>query len=270
MSILNEQLMLYLIIELKIMLPFFRKIRWRLAANNQFFKYSRYAIGEIVLVVIGILIALQINNWNENKKLRSTEQQYLLSLKEEFNFNKAELKRIMERNGKNADNAMKIIDNMGPEDPDITEEELVVLMAGSLLSDIQFEPNQGVLDEIISSGKLGMFSNHELKFTLSSWNGLLQKTKLNEEELQRLRYLTVDIVRNEANLRKTIYGPILEGYEIKQSKFKKGNLHLLQSLSFEGHMTGMVAMSLGLNNYDYLKFSRKIDRILLLIDDELK
>ena|SRR5210317_2206666 len=50
------------------MLPFFRKIRWRLAANNQFFKYSRYAIGEIALVVIGILIALQINNWNEQQK----------------------------------------------------------------------------------------------------------------------------------------------------------------------------------------------------------
>lgn len=49
------------------MLPFFRKIRWRLARDNQFFKYSRYAIGEIVLVVIGILIALQINNWNEDK-----------------------------------------------------------------------------------------------------------------------------------------------------------------------------------------------------------
>ncbi len=50
------------------MLPFFRKIRWRLAQDNQFWKYSRYAIGEIVLVVIGILIALQINNWNEEKK----------------------------------------------------------------------------------------------------------------------------------------------------------------------------------------------------------
>ena len=50
------------------MLPFFRKIRWRLAQDNQFFKYSRYAIGEIVLVVIGILIALYINNWNEEKK----------------------------------------------------------------------------------------------------------------------------------------------------------------------------------------------------------
>jgi len=52
------------------MIPFFRKIRYRLAKNNQFFKYSRYAIGEIVLVVIGILIALQINNWNEKNKAK--------------------------------------------------------------------------------------------------------------------------------------------------------------------------------------------------------
>ncbi|MCA0932429.1 hypothetical protein LCM02_08200 [Lutimonas saemankumensis] len=50
------------------MLPFFRKIRWRLTPDNQFFKYGRYAIGEIALVVIGILIPLQINNWNEERK----------------------------------------------------------------------------------------------------------------------------------------------------------------------------------------------------------
>ncbi len=50
------------------MINFFRKIRHKLADNNQFFKYSKYAIGEIVLVVIGILIALSINNWNEQKK----------------------------------------------------------------------------------------------------------------------------------------------------------------------------------------------------------
>ena len=50
------------------MIPFFRKLRKRFADNNQFIKYSRYAVGEIVLVVIGILIALSINNWNEEKK----------------------------------------------------------------------------------------------------------------------------------------------------------------------------------------------------------
>ncbi|WP_445386460.1 DUF6090 family protein [Robiginitalea sp. IMCC44478] len=50
------------------MLRFFRQIRQRLLTDNKFSKYLLYAIGEILLVVIGILIALQVNNWNENKK----------------------------------------------------------------------------------------------------------------------------------------------------------------------------------------------------------
>ena len=50
------------------MLHFFRQIRRKLIQDNQFYKYLKYAIGEIVLVVLGILIALYINNWNENRK----------------------------------------------------------------------------------------------------------------------------------------------------------------------------------------------------------
>jgi len=50
------------------MIKFFRKIRRQLLTENRFSKYLLYAIGEIVLVVIGILIALQINIWNENRK----------------------------------------------------------------------------------------------------------------------------------------------------------------------------------------------------------
>jgi hypothetical protein len=52
------------------MIKFFRKIRQKLLSENKFSKYLIYAIGEIVLVVIGILIALQINNWNEKRKSR--------------------------------------------------------------------------------------------------------------------------------------------------------------------------------------------------------
>jgi hypothetical protein len=59
------------------MIPFFRKIRKKMADDNKPMKYMRYAIGEIVLVVIGILIALQINNWNENRK-RQNEELFLL------------------------------------------------------------------------------------------------------------------------------------------------------------------------------------------------
>ena len=50
------------------MIKFFRKIRQNLLSENKFSRYLLYAIGEIVLVVIGILLALQINNWNENRK----------------------------------------------------------------------------------------------------------------------------------------------------------------------------------------------------------
>lgn len=59
------------------MIPFFRKIREQYANDNKPLKYMRYAIGEIVLVVIGILIAIQVNNWNEKRK---TEKQFEVTL----------------------------------------------------------------------------------------------------------------------------------------------------------------------------------------------
>ena len=63
------------------MIKFFRKIRQRLLTENKFSKYLLYAIGEIILVVIGILIALQINNWNENQKLVKLEKELLREVK---------------------------------------------------------------------------------------------------------------------------------------------------------------------------------------------
>jgi len=53
------------------MITLFRNIRKKLASENKFMAYSRYAIGETVLVVVGILIALTVNNWNERKKMDS-------------------------------------------------------------------------------------------------------------------------------------------------------------------------------------------------------
>lgn len=74
------------------MFRFFRLVRQKLIGQNKFTKYLLYAIGEILLVVIGILIALQINNWNENNKLRRTEIKILkeleIALKQDsFNLN---------------------------------------------------------------------------------------------------------------------------------------------------------------------------------------
>ena len=62
------------------MIRFFRNIRQKLLSQGSFSKYLGYAIGEIILVVIGILIALQINTWNENKKIAATVDNYLNQL----------------------------------------------------------------------------------------------------------------------------------------------------------------------------------------------
>ncbi|MCK4991645.1 MAG: hypothetical protein KAS29_14205, partial [Bacteroidales bacterium] len=143
--------------------------------------YLVYAIGEVVLVVIGILVALQIDNWNENHRISDIEQQYLLSLKEEFSFNKGELKSIMNRNKLNFDYALRILDNTGPENPEITDEKFGRLLTNAFSIETQFDPSQGVLDEITNSGKLGIFSSKELKFALSSWSGILDRVRLQEQ-----------------------------------------------------------------------------------------
>ena len=66
------------------MLKFFRKLRFELMEKNKTGKYLKYAIGEIVLVVIGILIALQVNNWNENRKYSQEKIEFLNGIRNEL------------------------------------------------------------------------------------------------------------------------------------------------------------------------------------------
>ncbi|WP_299335497.1 DUF6090 family protein [uncultured Psychroserpens sp.] len=78
------------------MIKFFRHIRKSLIEKNQMGKYFKYAIGEILLVVIGILIALQINNWNENKKTQGNVNTFLSSLESDLNNDLLTITEIIE------------------------------------------------------------------------------------------------------------------------------------------------------------------------------
>jgi len=77
------------------MIKFFRQIRKSLLMENKTSKYLKYAIGEIVLVVIGILIALQINNWNEKRKQKQVELELLTSLVTDLDGNIEALHRLI-------------------------------------------------------------------------------------------------------------------------------------------------------------------------------
>ncbi|WP_411766164.1 DUF6090 family protein [Winogradskyella sp. A3E31] len=78
------------------MIKFFRKIRHRFLSENKFRKYLLYAIGEIVLVVIGILIALSINNWNGHRKQKAYEITILEEIKENLIKSKKEVRIAIE------------------------------------------------------------------------------------------------------------------------------------------------------------------------------
>lgn len=96
------------------MIKFFRRIRQRLLSENKLNKYLIYAVGEIVLVVIGILIALQINNWNETKKSRRFEVKILKELRNDLKSNYHELSGILNNNKiliKRSDSLIDVINN---------------------------------------------------------------------------------------------------------------------------------------------------------------
>jgi hypothetical protein len=89
------------------MIPFFRKTRKKLADDNKPMKYARYAIGEIVLVVVGILIALSINNWNEERKTNGIVQNYYSQLLKDLEKDSAYIQRQIIR----VDHNIKLYDD---------------------------------------------------------------------------------------------------------------------------------------------------------------
>ena len=80
------------------MIKFFRRIRYDLMGKNKTGKYLKYAIGEIVLVVIGILIALSINNWNQVRQAHKFEKELLTELRQTIIYDYSLIERILEGN----------------------------------------------------------------------------------------------------------------------------------------------------------------------------
>lgn len=79
------------------MLKFFHRVRRKLLAEGKLKNYLVYAIGEIFLVMVGILLALQVNTWNENRKAKTQETQILKGIEKEFLTNQESIKYGIER-----------------------------------------------------------------------------------------------------------------------------------------------------------------------------
>jgi hypothetical protein len=155
------------------MIQFFRHIRQRLLTENKFSKYLLYAVGEIVLVVIGILIALQINNWNENRKENRIEKKYLTNLKHDLQNDSINLNRLKKIRLNKVSSARNLLMYAQKNEVDnIFEIDSLYVDVAYWLEHI---PNNNTFKELISSGNLNIIGNETIK------NLLLELSKKNEE-----------------------------------------------------------------------------------------
>ena len=142
------------------MLPFFRKLRKQLADDNKPLKYMRYAIGEIILVVVGILIALSINNWNEYRKERLHEYDILKKILENINEDCIQYEEKVALNIQyiaNTDSVLTIIRNpFKYQTNDIDKHSRSILLFQRLA------PNKSAVSNLISSGKINIIENKDL------------------------------------------------------------------------------------------------------------
>ena len=151
------------------MIKFFRHIRQRLIRENRFSKYLLYAIGEIILVVIGILIALQINNANEARKERAREINYLKNLKIDLQSelkNNEEFAILRFAKAKSASELLKGNPPTTIQDVQKYTDRYELVFIWNV-----FVPNNNTFKELISSGNLSLIKNEAIK------NGLLELDK---------------------------------------------------------------------------------------------
>ena len=248
---------------------FFRRIRKGLLDGGKIRRYLIYAIGEILLVVVGILIALQINNWNEQSKLDKQEQQILKNLKQDFNHNHEEILKVITDNNATIDSAFIILNNTGNK---YKKGFKINNLLGDVAGTIYFYPKNGFLYDLINSGNLSIIKNNRLRNLLSSWLPTLEDLSLREKNAKEFEnkiieyvikngsWLSVDQVDDDETIRRL---------KFPDSGFDVNNNLLLQSVEFENMIENQIVFIELVN--ERLELCLTLNReIQGMIEDQIK
>ena len=188
------------------MLRFFRQIRQSLIMNDNTRKYIWYALGEIFLVMIGILLALQVNNWNQDRIESEQQDKMVQKLYDEFESNYEELLVDIDRlkdSVEALDTLISVMDSPNPPDFDDEEMDRIITSTGN---DPTWNPSSFVLADLKSNGQISSLKNEELVNLIFSWerfyeNLLEYQVNFSNATYDHLDYLTeVGIIVNINNI----------------------------------------------------------------------
>ena len=177
------------------MIKIFRRIRQNLISQNKTSKYTAYAIGEIFLVVIGILIALSINNWNENKKDQAITNKYLSGFVSDLEKDRTQLEALIsvrKKQSKSARALLKMVES------NVYKLDSFYNHYYFLFPFYRFIPNSNTLEEVLNSSHLRFITEENIKNRLLDLRSTYKSIQLNEEHVyeDRAIYLYSDLTLN--------------------------------------------------------------------------
>ena len=250
------------------MIKFFRKIRQKLLTENKFRKYLVYAIGEIVLVVIGILIALQINNWNTEQKIEKEEISILNNLLESL-YSAKEQSDIEIFNENQLRESLLIALGKNPNKSKLGVNTISDSMVYHILWNSN--PNLPVLNsysDIKNTGKIGIIKSRSIRENFTNLElSLTRLTTLVNDRLTLQQIRIDDILVNDVNF-------------VRLLKSMDSNINIDNELQNDYNIIlnnqktrNLLALKLSLT-YDAIKHRQElgdeIDDLIQLVEVELK
>ena len=233
--------------------------------KNRLGKYLLYATGEIILVVIGIFIALQLNIRKENNILFQKQQKHLLLIRGEMANNLNSLETEDEALTEIMSNTRRLIDLMATEQQieEINEEDLSGLLIDAISRQLKINHQNGALTELISSGGLKDVENDSVRSILASWEGKLKIVRSQEQSLYKYLDKLNDLAVELGSYR-TLFEDIefTEDLDIRNSAKQKSNKPLLRSIEFENTILSYLAISYTLHNRNYDSFRVELNSLI--------
>jgi len=234
------------------MINFFRKIRYDLLEKNKTGKYLKYAIGEIVLVVIGILVALSINNWNSKQIEKREEITSYKNIKRQINDDKNVISDIVDYNDlyyKQYKYANQVI-----EQNDRSKIDTLGKIAFKLYKYSDYNRSSNIYQNLINSGELKLLKNRDIIEKIQR----LEETYIYMNRMEKIHF---EVIMSGAHL------DIQESIKFSDRSVRKPEE--LFGVDFQNHFIAMMGIMIEKDEI-YHRAINEIEIITKLIDEELK
>ena len=248
------------------MIQFFRKFRKDFLSEGKMWKYLQYAIGEIILVVTGILIALYINNRNQNLQLQKEELKTLKSLQKAIKINRSELNETLND---------QILRNKSLTEVlvlKVSEKKLIYLdsLVTANVKNHTFHPSTGIYNSMINSGKIELISNDSLKNRISKLYDSVKDYQQSEGEVSEYtkQHLENNFIENYS------INPLVLAKLIKRTakEKKKDRIYYTRNLSSQKVKNMYILLLYKMN--DVIKKGQSLNleyqSILTALDNEIE